>query len=40
MINEMMIESFKERWGRKGDIPFWKVFLLAEMARDVYKRQR
>ena len=37
MINEMMIENFRERWERKGDIPIWKVFLLAEMARkDIY----
>ncbi len=27
-----MSDDIKDRWERRGDIPIWRVFLLAEMA--------
>ena len=33
MVTESMTQAFKDRWEKRGDIPLWRVFLLAEMAR-------
>lgn len=36
VITEMS-EDIRERWERRGNLPIWRVFLLAEMAeRGVY----